>query len=277
MVREEHVTATWIIQVTTTLLDDMKPWIKDRHGIWDPMCKTLDEATHDKWAVQTLKGYSAIRYAWDARGDGLANTVTPDGWKKFGERLDLAEQALTEAWKTDPTRAEPCIEMMRVELGQGLGQDREELWFKRALAADPDNNEAYSLMLYYLQPKWHGSPQAMIDFGRRCLEAKDWRGDGPFELVETHRQLAQLIGDPDRYFAIPMVWQDIQSVYQPYLKARPANSYIRSSYCNYACRCGQWAEARKQFEALGDNALPDRFGGKDQMERLRAHAMQGQP
>ncbi|MFO1465163.1 MAG: hypothetical protein U1F35_01755 [Steroidobacteraceae bacterium] len=35
--------------------------------------------------------------AWKARGDGFSNTVTPEGWKLFEERLAKARKLMDEA------------------------------------------------------------------------------------------------------------------------------------------------------------------------------------
>ena len=44
-----------------------------------------------------LAGFRSVDFAWEARGNGLANTVTPEGWKLFRERLVLARQQAVNA------------------------------------------------------------------------------------------------------------------------------------------------------------------------------------
>ena len=82
-------------------------------------------------SIHLLRGDYYIRYAWNARGDGWADTVKEEGWKLFGQRLDMAEDALERAWKLDPTDARIPVKMINLELGQGEGRDRMELWFQR--------------------------------------------------------------------------------------------------------------------------------------------------
>jgi hypothetical protein len=274
MAQDGHVPVSWMAESGEMLLDNLKGWTTgDRNIPFTAMFNDLQKAKVDQGRLLAFKGRFLVRYAWDARGGGFANTVTPEGWKLFGERLAAAEETLTQSWQADPNNPKPCLEMMRVELGQGKGREREVLWFTRAIAADPDNADAYSSMMYYLEPKWYGSTKDMVEFGQQCRDTKNWYGGVPFKLVDAHIKVADAMPKPEAYYAIGWVWRDIQSIYQPYLKARPDNNATRSAYTRLACQAGQWDEARKQFAILGDKAVPAYFGGPEKMEAFRRQAM----
>jgi hypothetical protein len=219
-----------------------------------------------------FKGEFYTLYAWDARGGGWANTVTPDGWKHFADRLATAHQALDQAWAIDPTRSEICDWMITLAMGEGAPRDKMEVWFDRAMQLNPDDRQACSNKMTYLEPKWLGSPAAMIEFGHECLAHGSWVADIPKELQDAHQRLAGYVQDPSAYWRIPQVWADLQSIYVPLLKAEPTNDYNRSAYCYWACRTEHWDEGLKQFNLLGDRANPPVFGGKAAMEKLRAQA-----
>src|SRR5581483_2495023 len=85
-----------------------------------------------------LAGRHAVKAAWDARGSGLSATVTEEGGRLFGERLQEAETALAAAWAADPTCAPAAAEMIRVCMGRGHDRGVMEQWFRRALEADGD-------------------------------------------------------------------------------------------------------------------------------------------
>jgi len=212
-----------------------------------------------------------VTYAWDARGSGWANTVTEQGWKNMRERLTIAADALTQAWEKDNTNTDAAVAMLTVELGQNQGRNRMELWYRRAIEADPDNQSANSGKMNYLRPRWHGSQQDMLIFAHQLYETQNWRGGFPQQLAEVYDELVSDMQDPQAFLAGPQVWQDIAAVYVPYLKAFPVNS-VRSAYCYHACRCGHWDVAKQQFDILGDNADPIRFGGEDAMKGYRAKA-----
>jgi hypothetical protein len=183
-----------------------------------------------------------------------------------------AADALTAAWEKDHTNAAAATAMITVELGQGQGRDRMELWYRRALDADPDNEPAVSAKMYYLTPKWHGSQQEMLDFAHQLYETQNWRGSFPMHLVSVYQTMTADVRNPGELYAMPQVWNDFQTVYLPYLKALPNKTDLRSAYCYRACKCGHWDIAKQQFDLLGDQATAEQFGGEEAMKALRAQA-----
>lgn len=241
----------------------------ERKQIIEMMYLPMESAAPKSAATLALKGAFYIDWAWNARGGGYADTVTPEGWKLFDERLEVAREALTKAWETDPHDPDAPTQMIAVMMGLNRPRAEIETWFSRAMAADPDNEEACRKKMLYLEPKWHGSAEEMLAFGRECRDGRNWYGNIPFQLIEAHVVTSAYSQNPDDYFHDPTVWQDMQSVYEPYLAARPDSAYVRSRYAYWCCRCGQWAEARRQFDRLGDRAVPDRFGGEEELARFR--------
>jgi len=41
----------------------------------------------------------------------------------------------------------------------------------RAMKLDTNSYAACRSKIYYLEPKWHGSPEEMIAFGRQCVQS----------------------------------------------------------------------------------------------------------
>ena len=103
-------------------------------------------------------------------------------------------------------------------------------------------------------------PQEMLDFAHELYETQNWRGAFPLHLATVYDQLVADMPDPRPALADPQVWRDVQKAYLPYLKVFDDPS-PRSVYCYRACRCGQWDVDRQQFDLLGDQAMPEHFGG----------------
>jgi hypothetical protein len=120
---------------------------------YQAMEKPIFENWPNAYTSLLLKGEAYVELAWAARGIGLANTVSDEGWKIFKERLATAENALTNAWQINPEDSRIADKMLEVELGQGEGRDRLELWFERAMMLNPCDYKACSTKLNYLQPK----------------------------------------------------------------------------------------------------------------------------
>lgn len=99
---------------------------------------------------------SYTSYAWDARGNGLADTVTESGWRLFRERLDKARQTLDEARALKAKCPEWYAAMQGVALGQGWDLPKETALFQEAVAFEPSYYYYYQRHANYLLPKWQG-------------------------------------------------------------------------------------------------------------------------
>lgn len=247
----------------------------DRRRAWELAYREFERATDDKSLLLTLKADYLRTLAWDARGSGWATEVSEGGWKSMAEYLEQAEKLAEEAWRLDPSHPYPAIVMMGVELGQGRGRERMETWFNRAIQADPNCLEAYDEKMYYLDPRWHGSVEDMVSFGRECLEQGDWEAGIPLMLVEAHLEASKHVGDGPSYRPHPEyfrdnddAWQDVEDVYHEYLQRVPESIFHRSRFAMLAAWCGQWEEADRQLKALNGRKSWRAFWRRDDYEKI---------
>jgi hypothetical protein len=216
-----------------------------------------------------IEGDYYVSYAWRARGGKYAGEVKPEAWKLFGERLEIAEDLLGQAWKLDPKLPQIADKMMQVEMGQGKGRERLELWFNRAMELKPDFEEACKRKLLYLEPKWHGSEAALLEFGRACAQAKAGSGKVVLTLVAAHEAVAEYHAVSGRtdYWNRPEVWTDLQTAFEKYFLLNPDAVAQRRNYARYAQRAGRWDVVLQQVPFLGPEDY-DYFGGKREFERM---------
>jgi hypothetical protein len=185
----------------------------------------------------------------------------PDSEEQFAQHMTKAVQALEKAWtmrKDDPLTAE-----LMFEAKAGLAQDLPEIrtWYQRAKAAQPDNHGICRRMSDCLFNSGEGA-EAMLAFGRECLEAGNWRAGDPFDLVMAHNWLAKRTGNATGYWRDePQAWRDVNSVYATYLRLYPDDKGARSLYARIACDCGQWQTADEQFKLIGDMPNLDSYHG----------------
>ncbi len=222
-----------------------------------------------------VKGDFLIDWGWEARGTGLAPTVTPDGWKKFGQRLADARKAFEDVWAADPGNVFAATKMVTVEMALGGDRGEMEKWFERAMKAEGNNLQACSAKLEWLDPKWHGTVPDMLAFGQACRDTKNWRTGITLLLAETHRRAMQKL-PPDKrseYFKSEEIWKEIRDVFDEYLRHYPNDHAERSRYAAYCYMCGQHAEADRQFQAVGDNLVWFRSFPEKWMKQVRAHVV----
>jgi hypothetical protein len=98
-----------------------------------------------------------VNYAWKGRGDGLADTVTDEGWQLFNERLNEAVEVLN---KATPLKEQcPYWWTVKLETDLGLSTERSQYdaTFEQATHVWPDYDPYYNHRAYYLLPRWNGT------------------------------------------------------------------------------------------------------------------------
>jgi hypothetical protein len=224
-----------------------------------------------------IKATFYIQYAWQARGHGNADQVTPEGWQLFKERLDVAQKALEHAWSLDPQDSQIPTLMISVILGLQNGRPEMEKWFDRAMKADPDNYMACRAKLHFLLPEWYGSREDMLEFGRQCVASTNWGGRVPLILVNAHSEFYGTLSGEERreYWLTPDVWPDIQAGYEKFAQLNPDKTRFRYPYAWYALLCLQTNDFVKQINLLrqdGSDFNYGYFGGKEAFDRAWAFA-----
>jgi hypothetical protein len=284
----------WQSKARNFLLDltsDKKTPPDEVYDAWELLFSLTDEHSSDRYvpylqAQKTIftnwpsvaslylqKGCFYTAHAWRARGSGLADSVTPKGWLDFSNRLVIAEQALNKAWELDPTDSRIAREMITVELGQGRGRDRMELWFNRAMNLNPNDLDACRAKLYYLEPKWYGSLKDMFLFASECIRSEKWGGEVPLIMVSAHERAAKYLDESQqaRYWKQPGVWKSIKEAYEKFSRLSPQDFHWRNSYALYAYRAEQWSELNRQLATL-DKVDYQVFGGKPAFDKIVATA-----
>jgi hypothetical protein len=241
-------------------------------GDFNRINPVFQQAFASQWYAPYFKGVFDVYWAWDARGSGDASTVTPEGWKLFGQRIDDAARALEEAWKLDPTQSAIAEQMVTACMARSDPQGI-ELWYRRGIEANPDDYQLCQNKLYALSPRWLGSHEEMLAFGRECAATENHLGGIAQMIVNAHVTISQESGNPGQYMLQPQVWNDIHKVLEDRLLLYPTR-HNRSRYVQWAAQCGHWDVVAVECQKLGDR--PDRtvFPDLEAYKSLRAKARQ---
>lgn len=240
--------------------------------------RSIDELLASEKALEPtrllFKGEFHIDWAWQARGYGYANTVTEAKALKFEQRLLIARDALEKSWQLSPGH-EPARFMLTVELGQSRGRAEMEKWFERAIQFGP-TFDVCTRKLEWLHPKWYGSKEEMLKFGRTCRDSQSWEWGLPRIMVETHERIAAMLPSEaakSSYFRQPDVAADIIYVYAKTFEHNPDDAQNRSWYAYYCYKCGHPRRARRQFELLGDKLWWNDAATEKLMKEARSKTM----
>jgi tetratricopeptide (TPR) repeat protein len=259
----------------------------DYKAAYDHVDAALEKIPELKALRLAVRGDFYIHFAWEARGNGFANTVTPEGARLFEERLIEARKSLEESWEVQPNGTAALL-MLTVVKGLGNGNRNEmEKWFERAMTTGRADSHVCTAKLDWLDPKWRGSMESMLAFGRACRDTKNWRAGIPLLAAEAHYRAGNRIQQPEgqtMYFAQQEVWDDIREVHEEHLQHFPNDHWVRSNYACYAYLCGRYAESNEQFRLLGDqlqatDLFPDAWNVKTlaQLAEKAKPAAGGQP
>jgi len=236
---------------------------------YDAIEKSLMKNSSDDYLPWYLKGNHYIDLAWNARTGETADKVTAEGWEGFKTNLVVAREALEHAWKLNPKQPNIAIQMMTVVLGQGSGREEMEIWFKRAMDLNTNSYEACSHKMNFLDPKWYGSDEDQLAFGRECGYSTNWGGNVPLILVLAHNDINLRLQGAAKanYWKQPEVWRDMKSAYDRFFEMRPEETQVYSDYALHAYQAEQWDTLNAILPKLTTTNY-ERFGGNAEFDKM---------
>jgi hypothetical protein len=101
---------------------------------------------------------SYINWAWEARGTGLAYTVSEEGWDLFNTRISEARIFLKRALELPQKDAEGYALLVTIATAKGHPESQAREWVAKGMEIDSRYNPLYMNMANYLLPRWHGNP-----------------------------------------------------------------------------------------------------------------------
>ncbi len=234
-------------------LDSAKP---KRAELLESYSRSVEASKLPEWARCTLRGKTEKELAWVKRGSGWASNVNDSQWKGFAEHLKSARDLLGHAARLRPDRPEPAGSMIGVAMGEGMDLKEIRAWFDRSVSAQFDYSPAYSSMLLACRPRWGGSHELMLAFGKACAETKRYDTMVPSRLMTAAMEITEELFEPRIAFRHKQVQQAIVEMSRGYLAASasqpPLTRHLRqSNAAMYAFLADDDALAQKALDAAG--------------------------
>jgi|KBSMisStaDraftv2_1062788.scaffolds.fasta_scaffold06056_9 hypothetical protein len=192
-----------------------------------------------------------VNYAWAARGNGYANTVSNSDWRHFHERIGIAKAALLDAAKTEEKCPYWFEVMQMVALAEGWDKALARELFDSATAFAPNYYHFYREYANFLLPKWYGEAGEMQAFAEEVSS----RLPAPDNSI-IYFEIASLEAcqcDERRDALEGMSWPRIKTGYEN-LKRLYGTSKLKSNrfaYMSYLAH--DKPAARESFDQLGDD------------------------
>jgi len=260
-------------------LDRMAYQLKEFYGALDkPMLTdkdTLDHMAHlrhwiaqrpDSITARVALATSLHRWAWVARGNSMANTVTDNGWKLFDQRIQESLDVLNAASKLRERCPQWYAEMMIVGLAQGWDEPKMREVFEQGIQFEPEYFDLYKQMAMYLLPKWEGKPGEAVDF---ATSSADRVGGEQGDAIYFHIAVS-VVGKNGRNYGVKeMDWARIQRGYQAITAQYGTTGRLKNKMAWFAYRFRDAAVARQQFELIGDRWDRDVWHDRERFDEAR--------
>ena len=140
---------------------------------WDNLLMPLQawvKARPQSVTARVALARAYLNYAYDARGEGNADTVSDNGWKLFAERTAEGKRILDEALALPTKCPEWYIAMLMVAQNQGWSAAHAHALFDEAFKLEPGYFYHARILANYLLPKWTGEEGATERFTQEIAD-----------------------------------------------------------------------------------------------------------
>jgi tetratricopeptide (TPR) repeat protein len=171
-------------------LDDLQT---RNHLRYDTLLRDIaDDPEIDPWLLHVMAGEHFYDAAWNARGSGFANDVTPAGWDQFQTQMEQAALHFRHAWLLHPEHPRTAWKMINVANANGDENRTPADWIQHAVAAQLDYVAAYNAYRHALWSRWGGSPEELIEFAQECVSTGRYDTLIPFQLLDVIKDLKEM-------------------------------------------------------------------------------------
>lgn len=234
---------------------------------------------HEAWIAAKPESITAhvahaaylVGYAWHARGNGYASSVTEKRAMYFEKRLESALKVLVKSREFQQKDPMWWNAALTTALGQGWPEDQYDQLVAEAAAYEPtfywqDNQRAYSLL-----PRWYGEDG---DWEAYALEAAERKGGlGAESYARIVINLQKFYGNIFRESKAS--WPKTKEGLQQLRKKYPDSLTFINQSALLATMASDQAFAKEMYDLLGDTYLPEVFPRKASFAHYRNWARTG--
>ena len=211
-----------------------------------------------------------IVYAWDARGNGYASSVTQDGWKLFRERLEKAEKVLLDS--KDYASANPIWydEMLTVQSALDRSGDEKTKTFLEGAKKSETYYPLYFTMLNYMLPKWGGSWATVDSFVQWSVDnTKDVDGNSLY--ARLYWSAYQGLRPEERLFKDTRAsWPKMKKGFEDMMARHPQSKWNLNNFAMFACMAGDKKTFRALRKQIGKDVAEDAWQGSETLDLCEA-------
>ena len=262
-------------------------------GLYGPAQYPVEHSTQEDWSsllerltmwetarpksitVRVALARAYIQFAYDASGQGYADTVSDSGWKLFGERIAKAKHILDEA-ATLPTKCpEWYADMLLIAQSQSWAIADVRALFEEAEKFEPFYYYYARAFSAYLLPKWSGQQG---DTERFIKEIADRVGGDQgdilyFQVASSKYVICGCEGGPQ------MSWERIEKGFEASEKKYGVSMLNLNRIAYLATHYGKLDlyVADKTMTRIGEQWDSETWGKKEDFEAMKEWAAKSAP
>ena len=213
-----------------------------------------------------------IAYAYHARGEGSADSVSEDGWKSMHQRCLMALAILQKAAQL-PTRDPYWYQEMLVLASlEGFSKEKTRELLDEAVAFEPGFYHDYRQYTSYLLPKWYGDDGEAEAFVKEAT-TRLGGDDGAFLYFELATVVHCQCGEPEDPIE-DLSWPKIKEGYAALEKLYGTSRLKKNRFAYMTIMAKDKVAARQIFSAIGEDWEPQVWYSRKRFDAARAWAIQ---
>jgi hypothetical protein len=199
-------------------------------------------------------------YAWHARGNGYASSVSAENGQIFIERLASAQAIIDEAQKLKEKNPFWGVIALTIAMGGGAEKREFDLIVRDAHAGEPLFWGYFTKRAQSLLPRWHGAPGEWEDFAMKSAALPDGLG------AELYARIVLAL---DGYYGnifeeSDASWPKTREGLEMMLKRYPASLEIANEAARLATMARDRQLAKAMFDRLGGVCVLSAWNGPEQ-------------
>ncbi len=241
----------------SSIQGQLDPWIAA-----NPKSAGAALAAADAWLVS----------AWRARGKGLADSVTPEGWRLFDTRLRRSLKVLQDSESFAASNPLWYLEYLQVEHALNIPIEQQMAIYERGIKTFPEFFPLHLEMLESYRPQWQGSVEEEVAFIEAVV------AHSPLALRSQMYTRLWLRADQRTGLEVNIFrdmgasWPRMKEGFESLLKAYPNSRYNKSVFASFACVAGDAPTYVRLRAALGNRIFQIAFPPNNSIDVCDARA-----
>ncbi|MEQ1638997.1 MAG: hypothetical protein ABL903_20235 [Methylococcales bacterium] len=185
-------------------------------------------------------------FAWHARGSGMASSVTPEGWKLFRERLEMAEKVLIDSKPYASELPNWYAEMITVQSALDRPGIDKVNTFLEGTKKHKTYLPIYTTMLKFQLPKWGGNWEGVDNMVKWSVEnTQATEGNAMYSRLYW-AVFVHLLNEEKLFRDTRASWPKMKLGFEDMMTNYPKSKWNLNNFAMFACL----AEDKETFLTL---------------------------